>query len=362
LAKLVGVVLVLSGGAAFLIQYRGPLGRGWETVSSFIGRWWPLIATASGVVLVAAGIVRRRRQRVREWEWVARRSDEGEARESQLSNTAMPQYEVRPIPWWLVVVAVAIVVVVGGLTLVLLLYEANKAPAAARSGLRIDAIKTTLLVSGTTSGIQALLLAARRHWASERQQANADARAEAKAREEVALARAADERTQASENRIRTIDRFDKAVEHLSNEKAVIRIAGLHALVELAGGMSIPAQAAIDIVESYLKVPRLSGRQQQIQYGTLPEQGQEHEKHVAERVLAELRILTRWQLVDEYPTDLVDYRDDLAQVSDPSATDPPSWGRPWRASQESEAPAGRGQGSNSDDQRSSPEHNAGPTC
>ncbi len=195
-SKLTSWALVIAGTAALAVRYHRNVGHAFGASSRLTSRWWPEFLVGAGVVFIVAGAVRARLQWKLEGEQLRR-----DAWRVQSHRRRVPDYDVRPISGWLVGAAAAIVVGVGAGTLALLLYEANNAPIADRAGLRIDAIKTTLIVSGTTSGIQALLLAARRYWMADRQRANAEARAE-------------DEASAASVREQR-----DKAVEQLSSER-----------------------------------------------------------------------------------------------------------------------------------------------
>jgi hypothetical protein len=361
--RLIGFALVLSGGVALLTEHWHSVEQTWERSAGFVGRWWTVITVVVGAVLIIADMARRHfrhrvaratqraledslRRSLRSDDWVPARQD---TQDPEPAKVAPLLYEVRPISWWLIAIAVAIVVLVGGITLVLLLYEANNAPAADRPAMRIDAIKTTLLVSGTTSGVQALLLAARRHWASERQQANAEAIAEARAQEEAARARAADERAQDNENRIRAAARFDAAVEHLTNDKAVIRIGGLHTLAKLARDASISAQTASDIIEAYLQAPHPQGRRPVVggQTSQPPEWDEQHVKRVAQRILEDLR---------RVPTDLLQHDDEGSAAAPPNF-----WERIRRARHETEQTVSPNLGTNADDQDCASGHEAEPT-
>lgn len=372
LGGLVGFALVLPGAIALLADHRHQIEQAWDRSAGFLSRWWSVITVVLGAVLIITDIARRRlrhraaRATQRALEDSLRRNRPSdrwaltsqEAQEPEPTKIAPLLYEVRPISWWLIAIAVATVVLFGGITLVLLLYEANNAPATDRPGLRIDAIKMTLLVSGTTSGIQALLLAARRHWASERQQANAVAIAEAEAQDEAARARAADERTQNNENRIRAAARFDAAVEHLTNDKAVVRIGGMHALAELARDASISRQTAADIIEAYLQVPHPRAHRHVAggQTGEPPESGEQHVKHVARRMLEDLRRLP-WaaELVGD-PVDPTQYENGV-----PAAAPRADRSGDGRAGEETVQPVSHSHGTNADDQSCGSGHEAEPT-
>ncbi|MGN9788627.1 pentapeptide repeat-containing protein [Nonomuraea sp. ZG12] len=115
----------------------------------------------------------------------------------------------------------------------------------------MEAIRTGLSVGAGTGGAVALLLAMRRQWLSERDQAH---------REEV------NRQTQAHAERVatatehdaaerRVTDLYIKAVDQLGNENAPVRLGGLYALERLAQGNPAHQQSVVNVICSYLRMP-----------------------------------------------------------------------------------------------------------
>ncbi|PZF97612.1 pentapeptide repeat-containing protein [Micromonospora deserti] len=177
---------------------------------------------------------------------------------------------LRVMPWWLVLVGLLLAALLGWLVLDWLLDEADQATRAdTRAALRIDAIRTGLTVVAGTGGGLALLLAARRQWISERAQrhqeavagqdqahrervqAHAEAVAEAGQRHQERQAEAAEH--DAAERRLTEL--YTRAVELLGNDKAAVRLGGLHALERL--GQDNPAQrpTIVAVLCAYLRMP-----------------------------------------------------------------------------------------------------------
>lgn len=171
------------------------------------------------------------------------------------------------MPWWLVLGGLTVAILLGWAVIALLLKEADQGTT--RAQLRIDAIRTGLSVVAGTGGAMALLLAARRQWLSERAQRHQEGvDADARARQERAYA--LDEETadagrrhqdrlaritefDATERRV--TDLFSKAVDHLGNDKAAVRLGGLYGLERLASGNDEHRQAVVDVICAYLRMP-----------------------------------------------------------------------------------------------------------
>ncbi|MER5336351.1 pentapeptide repeat-containing protein [Micromonospora sp. NPDC002717] len=187
-----------------------------------------------------------------------------------MPQTPTGEKPLRVMPWWLVLVGLLAAGLLGWLVLDWLLDEAGRAAQPdTRATLRIDAIRTGLTVVAGTGGGLALLLAARRQWISERAQrhqeavaaqeqahrdraqAHVEAVAEAGQRHQDRQAEAAEH--DAAERRLTEL--YTRAVELLGNDKAAVRLGGLHALERL--GQDNPAQrpTIVAVLCAYLRMP-----------------------------------------------------------------------------------------------------------
>jgi uncharacterized protein YjbI with pentapeptide repeats len=174
---------------------------------------------------------------------------------------------LRVMPWWLVLGGFTVAILLGWAVIAWLLKEADQGTT--RAQLRIDAIRTGLSVVAGTGGAMALLLAARRQWLSERAQRHQE-RVDAHARAQQERAQALDEETadvgQRHQDRLARITEFDaterrvtdlfaKAVDHLGNDKAAVRLGGLYGLERLALGNDEHRQTIVDVICAYLRMP-----------------------------------------------------------------------------------------------------------
>ncbi len=129
--------------------------------------------------------------------------------------------------------------------------SASSRRGAAEATARIEAIKIGLSVGAGTDGPVTLLLAVRRQWLSERDQAHReqiDQQAQAHA-DRVAAVNEHD----AVERRI--TDLFAKAADQLGSDKGPVRLAGLYALERLAQDNPGHRQTIIDVICAYLRMP-----------------------------------------------------------------------------------------------------------
>lgn len=191
-----------------------------------------------------------------------------------MSNPGLPPPDdrdgdrpLRVMPWWLILGGFTVAILLGWAVIAWLLKEADQGTT--RAELRIDAIRTGLTVVAGTGGAMALLLAARRQWLSERAQLHQE-RVDAHARAQQERAQALDEETAAGgqrhQDRLARITEFDaterrvtdlfaKAVDHLGNDKAAVRLGGLYGLERLALGNDEHRQTIVDVICAYLRMP-----------------------------------------------------------------------------------------------------------
>jgi hypothetical protein len=115
----------------------------------------------------------------------------------------------------------------------------------------MDAIKTGLSVGAGTGGGFALLIALRRQWLSERQQAHREAvdQQEQVHSDRVAAATEHD----AAERRV--TDLYLKAADLLGADRAPVRLAGLYALERLAQNNPVHRQTVVNVFCAYLRMP-----------------------------------------------------------------------------------------------------------
>lgn len=199
--------------------------------------------------------------------------------------------DVRPLrvmPWWLVLGGLLVAVVLGSVMLWWLLGEADQGTT--RAQLRIDAIRTGLTVVAGTGGAVALLLAARRQWLSERAQRHQERRDAAdhahqqrvqEHNEQVAQAEQRHRERLAAVTEYDAIERrvtelFAKAVDHLGNDHAAVRLGGLYSLARLAHNNEAYRQTIVDVICAYLRMP---GRSDEA------DAGEEHVRLEAQRLL-----------------------------------------------------------------------------
>jgi uncharacterized protein YjbI with pentapeptide repeats len=187
-----------------------------------------------------------------------------------MSESGPPPPDDRPLrvmPWWLVLGGFTVAILLGWAVIAWLLKEADQGTT--RAQLRIDAIRTGLAVVAGTGGAVALLLAARRQWLSERAQRHQE-RVDTETRARQERAQALDEETAAATRRHqdrlarvteydaterRVTDLFAKAVDHLGNDKAAVRLGGLYGLERLARGNDEHRQTIVDVICAYLRMP-----------------------------------------------------------------------------------------------------------
>ncbi|MEU4524922.1 pentapeptide repeat-containing protein [Amycolatopsis sp. NPDC024027] len=180
----------------------------------------------------------------------------------------MQRIRLRPLRWWWVAIAALLVVVAGvsvGWTL-WLQSEGSTGPASAQA--HADAIRTGLATAGGTGAALALLLAVRRQRSTELAlDLQADDLIQ---KEQVASVNNHD----ATERRITEL--YTKAVEQLGNDKALVRLGGLHALERLAHDNRTHRQTIVDVLCAYLRMPYTPADQQTLIHAhRLPASAQE---------------------------------------------------------------------------------------
>ncbi|WP_242911340.1 hypothetical protein [Actinomadura terrae] len=132
-----------------------------------------------------------------------------------------------------------------------LLHQTHGLSGTAEATARMDAIKTGLSVGAGTGGAVALLLAMRRQWLSERDQAH---------REQVADATQAHAERVASANEHDALERritdlYVKAVDQLGSDRAAVRLGGLYALERLGQNHPGLRQTVVNVLCAYLRMP-----------------------------------------------------------------------------------------------------------
>lgn len=162
-----------------------------------------------------------------------------------------PRRPLRPISRWWVIFGVAAVGAGIWASTWWLLDQTDGLSGAAEATARIDAIKTGLSVGAGTGGAVALLLAMRRQWLSERDQAH---------REQVADATQAHAERVASANEHDALERritdlYVKAVDQLGSDRAAVRLGGLYALERLGQNHPGLRQTVVNVLCAYLRMP-----------------------------------------------------------------------------------------------------------
>jgi uncharacterized protein YjbI with pentapeptide repeats len=167
---------------------------------------------------------------------------------------------LRVMPWWLVLAGFVVAILLGWVVVAWLLREADQGTT--RAQLRIDAIRTGLTVVAGTGGAVALLLAARRQWLSERAQRHqerVDAQTQASQEQTAAATQQHQDRlsriTEYDATERRVTELFAKAVDHLGNDKAAVRLGGLYGLERLAHNNEEYRQTIVDVICAYLRMP-----------------------------------------------------------------------------------------------------------
>jgi len=147
-------------------------------------------------------------------------------------------------PWLLsdrgILSAVATVTVIGVAAMVSMLVIAAGAAAAARAGLRIEAIKYGLGFFAAAGAAAALLLGVRRQRLSERSH-------------ELELRKQRHTETDALERRVNEL--YTKAVEQLGSADAAVRLGGLYALERVAQHNPDQRQTVVNVICAYLRMP-----------------------------------------------------------------------------------------------------------
>lgn len=168
------------------------------------GSWWPLVAFAIVVVVVATPMRSRKpskRSRAPRWLWLL--SDQG------------------------IGATVLIVAALGTAAMIVLLAVASGANINPElTKLRLDAIKYGLGAVASAGAIGALLLALRRQRHAEED---------------------------AVEKHVTEL--YTKAVEHLGHSQAPVRLGALHALERVAQNNESQRQTVVDVICSYLRMP-----------------------------------------------------------------------------------------------------------
>jgi hypothetical protein len=116
---------------------------------------------------------------------------------------------------------------------------------------RMDAIKTGLSVGAGTGGSVALLLALRRQWLNERDQAHREQVAQQSQDHADRVASATE--YDAAERRL--TDLYVKAVDQLGHSSATVRLGGLYALERLAQNDPAHQQTVVNVLCAYLRMP-----------------------------------------------------------------------------------------------------------
>ena len=147
--------------------------------------------------------------------------------------------------WWVVLAAVLTALAAWAATWWLLSVAGHSAD------LRVQAIKAGLTVAAGTGGAAALLLATRRQWLQERDQAHREETDQANHLHQERLAAITE--LDATERRI--TDLYTKAVDQLGSEKAPVRLGGLYALERLAQDNPNQRQTIVNVICAYLRMP-----------------------------------------------------------------------------------------------------------
>jgi uncharacterized protein YjbI with pentapeptide repeats len=158
---------------------------------------------------------------------------------------------LRPIPWWWAVVAAVAVGVAIWMSTWWLLAQTHGLHGAEEAQARMDAIKAGLSVGAGIGGAVALLVALRRQWLSERDQAHREDVAQQTQAHSDRLAAAAE--LDAAERRITEL--YIAAVNQLGSDKAAVRLGGLYALERLAQSNQGHRQTIVDVICAYLRMP-----------------------------------------------------------------------------------------------------------
>jgi hypothetical protein len=168
---------------------------------------------------------------------------------------------INTIRWWWVLLAAALTALATwGATWWLLSVAGHSAD------LRVQAIKAGLTVAAGTGGAAALLLATRRQWLHERDQAHREETDAANQVHQVRLAAITE--LDAIERRI--TDLYTKAVDQLGSEKAPVRLGGLYALERLAQDNPNHRQTIVNVICAYLRMPYTLNGSDELK-GTTPE-------------------------------------------------------------------------------------------
>jgi hypothetical protein len=161
-----------------------------------------------------------------------------------------PRRPLRPVAWWWTVIGVVAVGMAILASTWWLLAQTHGLQGADEARARMDAIKTGLSVGAGTGGAVALLLALRRQWLNERDQAHREA---------------VDQRAQIHDDRVaaatehdaaerRITDLYVKAVDQLGNDKAAVRLGGLYALERLGQNNPDHRQTVVNVICAYLRM------------------------------------------------------------------------------------------------------------